>query len=265
MAKNNVNVEATENNEVLATVDSVTTIERNEVTYKVDGITLAKGTSEKDKKVFAKAMSEVNDAMTGVTKSTVRLAKAFWYIENNELYRYGVNADGKPYRTTAAMIKDRYGLGQTLVSNTISMYDTFFAKADDRSKGIVINGHHAIEFGQTALIEMLPAMAKEDERTAVLDEVLPSMKVAEVKNVVGKHHVKNERKVKSAKKDTTEPKTLTFSDVCEACLHVVLNVDTDNFEENELKAFKKFKIDLTGMYRSICPEDAEAFFQVAEN
>lgn len=263
MAKNNVNVEAMENTEVLASVDATTTIERNEITYKVDGITLAKGTSEKEKKLFTKALSEVADAMTGVTKSTIRLAKAFWYIETNELYKLGVNADGKTYRTTAAMVKDRYGIGQTLVSNTISMYDTFFAKADDRSKGILINGHNAIEFGQTALIEMLPAMSKEDERKGVLSEVLPSMKVAEVKEVVGKHHVKNERKVKSAKKDN-EPKTLLFSDVCEACLNIVMNVNDENFEEEELKAFKKFKIDLVGMYRKICPEDAEVFFQVTE-
>lgn len=258
MAKSNV--EVVEKNEVIAKVSEDVTIERGEKSYLVNGVQMSVNATERDRKLFAKAMDEVNNAMTGVTKSTIRLAKAFYNIEVKKIYSHAVNAQGKNYRTTAALVKDRYNLGQTLVNNCISMYDKFFANADDKEKGIQINGHYAIEFGQTALIEMLPVMGNETEKEAVFGEVVPTMKVAEIKEAVAKNHTKNERKVKASTK-TEASKELDFVATMEAVLNIVLNVNTDDFEEAEKAAIEKLAVVATGAYRSVTPEDAQLYFE----
>lgn len=150
-------------------------------------------------------MAKLNSSLYGFRKSYIMCGALMYGFINGELHGSFIDPKtGKAYANGVKELEAVTGMKGTQINDMVNMFGTYYynTEVDEQGTplGIEINGHRASEYSQTQLIAMLPATKKEDERKAVFSMVAPDMKVSEVKEVVEKHHAKNERKKEASTK-----------------------------------------------------------------
>lgn len=199
----------------------------------------------------------VFEALALGRKSALRLSKALYFIKSKEIYKWipRKNDKTRTYSVYTDFVADFWGIGKTLANNAPLAYEKFFLPATNPEEGILVGGRPAIEYNQTALIELLPVMAegKETEKDKVFNEITPLAPIKDVKGVMEKYHVKKDIKTAGKGKDTkkTDEKKLSADDILKACLDLLKGFATaegaKDYTKEMLATLDKIKLDLNGI------------------
>lgn len=255
---NENNEAVVERSEVVAEMENGTTIEKNAV-YKVVGgmecTILSTNTNEttlEELKTADTMLNEMDELLRTGRTATYSFFNMLRKFKEEELFKLFKNPD-KPkqsFRNIQEFAKYRFGIAQTLCNNGILVSEKFFKGTE---KGILINGRPAIEYGQTALIELLPVMASENdtkedkerkdkEKEAVFAEITPFSKVKEIKESMKEHHVMKDITTRTSKDKDKDKKPTTVIDM----LNAILDLFSKAYEMEDINSFtneEKLKLD----------------------
>lgn len=269
----NVVINETENvverSETMATLENGTTVEKN-ATYKVVGnmecTILSTNTNEQtlaDLETARETIEQMDIMISTGRACNYKFFNLLREFKEKELYKLFKNPD-KPkqaFRNVQEWAKFRYGIAQTLCNNGILVSEKFFNGTDN---GILINGRPAIEYGQTALIELLPIMSSKDddaetkakkdaEKEAVFSEITPFSKVKEIKASLEAHHEKKD--IKTAKKDDKKTdKPASVIDILESIIDLFSKAyampDINDFSDDEKKKLDGARLEINAVLQT---------------
>lgn len=271
----NVVINETENvverSETMATLENGTTVEKN-ATYKVIGnmecTILSTNTNEQtlaDLETARETIEQMDIMISTGRACNYKFFNLLREFKEKELYKLFKNPD-KPkqaFRNVQEWAKFRYGIAQTLCNNGILVSEKFFNGTDN---GILINGRPAIEYGQTALIELLPVMASKDddadkkktkdtEREKVFAEISPFSKVKDIKSTMEKYHAKKE--IVTANKENKDKKADTPTSVLDL-LESIIDLfskayampDINDFSDDEKKKLDGARLEINAVLQA---------------
>ena len=199
-------------------------------------------------------LNGVLEALALGRKSAVRLAKALYFIKEKEIYHWlpRKNDKTRTYSSYVDFCDQYFNIGKTLANNAPLAYKHFFAGAKNAEEGILIGGRPAIEYSQTALIELLPVMAegKEEEKAKVFEKVSPLSPIKDIKKVMEENHVKKD--IKTAKKaEKKEEKPLSADDILKACVDLLKGFSkaegAKEYTPEMLSTLNKALLDINGV------------------
>lgn len=255
MAEKNVNAKV-EKIDVVAKVNESTDIVNRKEYAVINGfetfITDDMPNAKERKKNVETGIKGVMEALALGRKSALRLSKALYFIKSKEIYKDmpRKNDKARSYSSFVDFVGDYFAIGKTLANNSVLAYEKFFLCADNKEEGILVAGRPAIEYSQTALIELLPVIDNDAEKTAVYAEISPLSPIKDIKASLDKHHEKKATNgAKKAKK--AETKALACDDILRAVLDLLKGFATadgiEAYTPDMLASLDKAKIEINGI------------------